>query len=100
MSDDRQTVEVQIADNPAESRYEARAGDDLAGAVYYEMRGPDHIVFIHTEVDDAFEGHGIGGKLARFVLDDARARGLKVTPLCPFISAWMRRHPEYEDLHA
>jgi predicted GNAT family acetyltransferase len=93
-------LEVRLADNPAESRYEAHIGDELAGAVYYEMRRADHIVFIHTEVDDKFEGHGVGGKLARFALDDARAHGLKVTPLCPFVSAWMKRHPEYEDLHA
>jgi predicted GNAT family acetyltransferase len=93
-------VEVRIADNPAESRYEAHVGDELAGAAYYEMRHDDHIVFLHTEVEDRFEGHGIGSKLAKFALDDARARGLKVTPLCPFVSAWMKRHPEYEDLHA
>jgi predicted GNAT family acetyltransferase len=42
----------------------------------------------------------VGSKLAKFVLDDARARGRKVSPLCPFIAAWMKRHPEYDDLHA
>jgi predicted GNAT family acetyltransferase len=56
-------------------------------------------VFVHTEVEDKFEGHGVGGALARGALDDVRARGFKVTPLCPFIAGWMKKHPEYEDLH-
>jgi len=91
---------VRVVDNPAEQRYEAWIGDEMAGAAYYEMRTPDHIVFVHTEVDDKYEGHGVGGALARGALDDVRARGFKVTPLCPFISRWMHEHPEYEDLHA
>lgn len=92
-------IAVNVADNPDESRYEAHIGDELAGAAYYEFHG-DRIVFVHTEVDDKFEGHGVGGKLAKFALDDARARGLKVTAQCPFIASYIEKHPQYQDLLA
>jgi uncharacterized protein len=51
-------------------------------------------------VDPHFEGKGVGAALVQGVLDDVRARGLKVRPCCPFVAAYIRRHPEYEDLVA
>jgi hypothetical protein len=88
---------VRIVDDPGASRFEAYVGDELAGFVQYRLR-PGRIVFVHTEVDDAFEGHGVGSTLARGVLDEARARGLGVTPVCPFIRAYIERHDGYADL--
>lgn len=90
-------MEITVADAAERSRYEARAGDQVAGFAEYTLDG-DRIIFTHTEVDDAFEGQGVGGSLARGALDDARARGLKVVPLCPFIKGWIRRHRDYADL--
>ena len=86
-----------ITDNQDASRYEAYVGADLAGFAAYRPRG-ERIVFTHTEVDPAFEGQGIGSALARYALDDVRTRGLVAVPLCPFISAYLRRHPEYADI--
>jgi predicted GNAT family acetyltransferase len=86
-----------LTDNPDAARYEAHVGADLAGFAAYRWRG-ERIVFTHTEVDPAFEGQGIGSALARFALDDVRSRGLIAVPLCPFISAYLRRHPEYADI--
>jgi predicted GNAT family acetyltransferase len=91
--------ELRVLDNPAEWRYEATLGDRLAGIVTYRLR-PGQIVFLHTEVLPAFEGRGIGSRLAAGVLDDARARGLSVVPRCPFIAAYVRRHPDYSTLVA
>ncbi|WP_322975287.1 GNAT family N-acetyltransferase [Actinacidiphila bryophytorum] len=88
---------VTVADAPQARRYEAMAGDDLAGTAAY-IRTPEVIAFIHTEVGDAYEGRGIGSALARTALDDARAQGLRVLAICPFIAGWMSRHPEYDDL--
>jgi hypothetical protein len=53
---------------------------------------------VHTEVEEAVEGTGVGSQLVREALDDFRARGLGVVPVCPFVSAYLRRHPEYADV--
>ena len=86
-----------VADAPDENRFEIRVGDELAGFVTY-ARHPDRIVFIHTEIFDKWEGHGLGSKLARGVLDDARAAGLRVVPRCPFIASYIEGHEEFADL--
>ena len=72
-------------------------GTDVAGfAAYRDSAGTR--VFTHTQVDDDYEGHGIGSTLARAALDDVRAKGLLIVPRCPFIAAWLQRHPDYQDL--
>jgi predicted GNAT family acetyltransferase len=87
----------EVTDNPQDSRFEIRVGDDLAGVVLYQLRG-QLLSIIHTEVDDEFQGLGLAGKLARAVLDQARERGLAVLPYCPYIRSWIGKHPEYIDL--
>jgi predicted GNAT family acetyltransferase len=56
------------------------------------------VAFLHTEVDPTVQRRGLGSALVAGALDDARARGLAVVPLCPFVDAYIRRHPEYADL--
>ena len=92
--------ELRIVDNPALHRYEARLGDEVVGISQYRLEDdPGRITFVHTEVDEAVEGRGIGSRLARGVLEDARARGLNVIAECPFIAAYLRRHRnDYADL--
>ena len=92
-------MDVTVVNNTEASRYEAYVGVELAGFSEYRIR-PDAVVFIHTEVDDAFEGKGVGSQLARGALDDVREQGQKVVPLCPFIAAYIRRHEDYHDLIA
>jgi predicted GNAT family acetyltransferase len=87
---------VDVVDNEAEHRYEARVDGQLAVLTY--RRSGDRITFIHTGVPAALEGRGIAGTLARVALEDARAAGLAVIPRCPYIAAYIRRHPEYADL--
>jgi predicted GNAT family acetyltransferase len=67
------------------------------GQAVYHLRGDRHI-FVHTEVDDAYEGQGVASALARHALDDVRDHGGRIVPLCPFISAYVARHPEYQAL--
>ena len=93
------TGAVEITNNVAAQRYELRIDGELAGIVAYRP-GPGRIVFTHTEVLPEFEGHGVGGRLARYALDDARARGLQVVARCPFIAEYIRRHPDYQELLA
>ncbi len=87
-----------VTDAPASSRYEVRDGEGhLAGFAAYQRA--DHLVVLtHTEVDPAFEGRGVGSALVRGALDDLRARGVPVLPLCPFVRAFLGRHPEYQDV--
>ncbi|MEU1281256.1 GNAT family N-acetyltransferase [Streptomyces sp. NPDC005805] len=90
-------MESRVVDNPGESRFEIFDGDERAGFVEYH-RFRDEIAFLHTEIDPRFGGRGLGGVLARAVLDEAREKGLKVLPFCPFIRGWLGRHAEYTDL--
>jgi len=87
---------VEVRDNPEESRFEAYVDGALAGFSAYVVGG-DTVNFVHTEVDDAYEGQGVGGALARQVLDQALAAGLDVRVTCPFLTSWIGRHPEYAD---
>jgi predicted GNAT family acetyltransferase len=86
-----------VLDNPAELRYELRVDGEPAGLIRYRTE-PGVVVLVHTEVFPSAEGRGLGSRLVAGALDDIRARGLKVVPLCPFAAAYVRRHPEYGDL--
>ena len=86
-----------VARNDAAKRYEAFVGDALAGTLTFRIVA-GRVVLVHTEVDPAFEGRGVGGRLAAGALDDIRARGLRARALCPFVAAWVQRHPAYADL--
>jgi len=89
--------QIVVADAPRRRRFEVSVDGELAGfLVYREKSGL--LALVHTEVDERFEGRGLGGRLARFALDQARERGLAVLPFCPFVNAWMQRHPDYTDL--
>jgi len=90
---------VTVMDNPAKNRYEARFGDELAGFVTYRFR-PGVMVLVHTEVDPAFGGRGVGGRLAAAALQDIGNRGMNVDPVCPFIASYLERHPEFAGLVA
>jgi predicted GNAT family acetyltransferase len=90
-------VAVEVRDNADEERYEATVDGALAGYTVYRSR-PGLIAFMHTEVDSAFEGHGVGSTLVSEALDDARRRGLEVLPFCPFVNSYIERHREYVDL--
>ncbi|WP_433538172.1 GNAT family N-acetyltransferase [Micromonospora sp. CA-249363] len=89
-----------VEDNPAKNRFEILVDDALAGFTAYVPRGEDVLVFTHTEVDPGFQGKGVGSTLIRATLDQVRARGGRVVPQCPFVAAFIDKHPEYADLVA
>ena len=93
-------MNAEVRNNPTEYRYELWADGELAGYTQYVLdRG--RIAFLHTEVYESYEGLGLGGRLARAALDDARTRGLVVMPFCPFVAGFIERHiEEYADLMA
>ena len=88
---------VEVHDNPPKERYEAAVDGALAGFAEYRQK-PGLIAFVHTEVDQAFEGHGVASILIHDALEDARRRGLAVLPFCPFVSAYIEQHREYVEL--
>jgi uncharacterized protein len=88
-----------VLDVAESSRFEIHVDGRLAGLAQYRMKDPGLIVFTHTEIDDAYEGRGLGSTLVRAALDASRDRGLAVRPDCPFVRAYIARHPDaYLDL--
>ena len=87
-----------VVHNPAASRFEADIGGQLGVCLY--RRAGDLLNLTHTEVPRAAEGPGLAGQLVAATLDWARAEGLRVRPLCGYVAAWIRRHPETHDLLA
>ena len=91
--------DIKVVDVPRLGRYELIFDGQRAGLVTY-LRSPGVITFVHTEIDPAYEHHGLGHVLAKYVLDEARAHGESVRPQCPFVAEYIRDHPEYADLLA
>jgi len=85
-----------VRDNTERHRFELEADGQIAYSNYRLSNGV--LTILHTEVPKTMEGRGIGSALARGLLDIARSQGLKVQPLCPFVRAFMDRHPEYAEL--
>lgn len=85
-----------VVNNKAHHRYELVVDGHLA-ATYYKIEG-GVITFIHTEVPPELGGQGVGSRLVKGALDQVRADGLKVIPQCPFVKAYIGKHPEYADL--
>jgi predicted GNAT family acetyltransferase len=91
-------MDVTVQEAPDSHRYEAvTATGEVVGFVeYVDHRGVR--VLFHTEVDDAYEGKGVGSTLAREVLDEALAAGRRLRITCPFLRSWIERHPDYAQL--
>jgi predicted GNAT family acetyltransferase len=89
-----------VRDNPAQLRYELIDDDgNVIGEIRYR-REPGAVALVHTDVDPAHEGQGLAGVLVEGALRDLRERGLRLIPVCPYVQAWLRRHPEQADLVA
>lgn len=87
-----------VIDNAQESRFELETGGATATAAY--ERAGDTIIFTHTVVPEALQGHGLGSQLIAAALNSARAQGLSVVPQCTFVAAYIEEHPDYADLVA
>lgn len=87
---------AEVVNNQAQHRYELVVEGHLA-ATYYKV-ADGVITFIHTEVPPELGGKGVGSALVKGALDQVRAEGLKVIPQCPFVKAYIDKHPEYADL--
>ena len=88
-----------FSDNPGLQRFELRKDGTVAAVAEYKL-GAGTLQFLHTQVEPAFEGRGLGSRLAKAALDEVRSRGLKAVPRCPFIAGYIAKHREYQDLLA
>ena len=93
-----QTAEIILEDKGSKGRYFLRspAGDEAE--MTFTRIGEHQIIIDHTEVPDAFRGQGVGLRLVTRAVEDARAAGTKIIPLCPFANAQFHRHPEWADV--
>ena len=90
-------MQIDVTDNSEVHRYEAHTDGALAGFIDYRIRD-GRISLIHTQVEDAFEGKGVASVLVKRALGTVRDSGLAMLPVCPFVQAYLQRHPEYVDL--
>lgn len=90
--------EIKLVEQDTKGRYSVRAPDGSEAEMTYSKLGDDAIIIDHTLVPDAFRGQGMGLKLVQRGVDDARAAGKKIIPLCPFAAAQFKRHPEWADV--
>lgn len=87
-------TDLQVSDNPAKFQYEASVAGQVVGIARYRSVG-DQVIFVHTLVNHDYQGRGVGGVLAKWALDDVVRRGRRIVALCPYIAAYVSRHPEY-----
>jgi len=93
------TPNTSVVRNEDAERYElvldamekGEAEDAVAGFAAFN-ESETHIAFTHTEIDDAYQGQGLGSRLAGAAVADAVARGLTIIPLCPYIARYLERH--------
>ena len=91
-------ADLEVVHQPDERRYELLLAGEPVGELVYRDRGGNIVAFLHTEVDPTVQRRGLGTALVTGALDDARERGLRVVPLCPFVDAYIRRHQGYADI--
>jgi len=98
MTDDRFTVR----DLPAESRYvlidrgeDGTRSKEIGEESYVDV-GDERVLF-HTGVSEEYGGQGLASRLVRAVVDDVVAAGKRIVPVCPYVVAWLPKHPEYSE---
>ena len=94
---DDNALQIEREESGSKGRYVYR-GDGAEAEMTFSKAGEGMIIIDHTGVPDAFRGRGIGLGLVTRAVEDARAAGKKIIPLCPFAAAQFRRHPEWADV--
>lgn len=99
MADARPEITIAIEDGEPRGRYVARvAGIDAEAEITFTHRGPGLISADHTGAPDALRGSGVAAALVDHLVADARARGFKIIPLCPYVRARYEKHPDWRDV--
>ena len=89
---------IQLEENDTKGRYVIKGPAGAEAEMTFTKVGARQLIIDHTEVPDAFRGQGVGVRLVSRAVEDARAAGKTVIPLCPFAAAQFKRHPEWADV--
>lgn len=90
-------MEYTIIHNAERNRFETSV-EGLTSVIDYSTDKDGNLAITHTGVPQPLEGRGIAAALTRYMLEYVKENGLKVMPLCPYTSAYIRKHPEYDEL--
>ncbi len=93
-----QLAAIELEERGSKGRYVIRAPNGDEAEMTFTRIGEHQLIIDHTEVPDSFRGQGAGLRLVTRAVEDARAAGKKIIPLCPFAAAQFRRHPEWADV--
>ena len=92
-------ITITRSEEGSKGRYEATVdGHDGTGELTYSRMSAEKIIADHTGVDDSLRGTGVGIALVEKLVADARSEGFTIVPLCPFVAAQYRKHPEWSDV--
>ena len=92
-------ISISRSETGSKGRYEATvAGHEGKGELTFSRMSPEKIIADHTGVDDSLRGLGVGKALVEHLIADARSEGFTIVPLCPFVLAQYRKHPEWSDV--
>ena len=94
-----EAVSISRTESGSKGRYEATvAGHEGHGELTFSRMSPEKIIADHTGVADSLRGLGVGKALVERLIADARSEGFTIVPLCPFVLAQYRKHPEWSDV--
>ena len=92
-------ITITLEETGSKGRYVARVeGQEETGEMTYSRLSATRIIVDHTGVPDSLKGMGVGSALARNIVEEARAKGFTIIPLCPFLKAQVDRHPDWADV--
>lgn len=87
---------IEVVHQPEQRRFAITVNGELAGFTEYrEREGGQVLDYVHTEIDPAFGGRGLGGRLVAEAMERTRDLGRAIIPHCPFVAAWLKKHPEF-----
>ena len=91
--------EIKVVNNEKALHFETLLSNGEFAFIEYRWN-KGNLVFMHTWVPEGFEGQGIAAALAKFALEYAKEKQLQIVVYCPYVNAYLKKHPEYQVLLA
>lgn len=90
--------EIRVEESDSRGRYVVGTADGQEAYLTFVRERPDHMSITYSFVPPAFRGRGIAARLVERSVEDARAAGVKITPICGYVAAEFRRHKAWQDV--